>query len=216
MKEIETRGNCYLSLPLYGRGDWYYSKDYPSGDLYEAEEIWKDGKIPSGTSLFLIRYPEGKAVEPIARREGLVLEDPVYCEGYLYLLSVDFTEKTVHIDRFSCDEETLERVAAMPLEEIPDCYNLKLHAAPVMLSRQAGDGTFDILWPERERFSIGNRESFYLRDGEKLFFSSWEEDPEYREEVIVRDLEGRLISRMDGDIWVMPNGEHWHLGGKAK
>ena len=27
---------------------------------------------------------------------------------------------------------------------------------------------------------------------------------------------GVYISRMDGDIWVMPNGEHWHLGGKAK
>ena len=42
IKEIKTGGISYLA-PLDGSEDWYWGTDFTSGDLYEAEELWRDG-----------------------------------------------------------------------------------------------------------------------------------------------------------------------------
>lgn len=42
MKEIETHGILDLQ-PLWG-SPWYWGTDYASGDLYEAEELYRDGQ----------------------------------------------------------------------------------------------------------------------------------------------------------------------------
>ena len=48
---------------------------------------------------------------------------------------------------------------------------------------------------------------------DKLYFSSWHEDPNYREEVIVRDVHtGRIVDRIPGSTAVMPDGQIWLLG----
>ena len=213
MKEIRSRGNDYLEKVLYGDGTWYYSMDFPSGDLYEAEEIFSDGKIPSGTALFLISYPDGKVYEPLPKHEGVVIETPIWAEDAVCLLSVDFPNGLIMIHKFFPDTRQVSKIAELPLSEVKDCYNLKLHAEPLTLSRQGQDDVLDIVWPEKGSIKMGPHESFFLRKGEKLVFSSWEEDPDYRTETVIRDLSGNELSRMDGDIYVMPNGEWWHLGG---
>lgn len=63
---------------------------------------------------------------------------------------------------------------------------------------------------------MGDHDSFYLRDGDKLYFSRWYEegdDADYRywEETVVRDLTGEIIEVYPGDVRKMPNGEMWHL-----
>ena len=59
-------------------------------------------------------------------------------------------------------------------------------------------------------------DSFFLRDGNKLFFNRWHEEGEgenykYWEETIVKDLSGNVIEKLPGDVMLMPNGELWHL-----
>ena len=59
-------------------------------------------------------------------------------------------------------------------------------------------------------------ESFFLRAGERLFFSKWYEegdgeDYHYWEETVIRDLRGNVVEILPGDIQMMPNGELWHL-----
>ena len=66
------------------------------------------------------------------------------------------------------------------------------------------------------RKTIGDHDSFFMRDRERLFFSRWYEEGEgadykYWEETIVRDFSGEVIETLPGDIMQMPNGEMWHL-----
>lgn len=213
MKEIRSKGNSGLESIRYGDGKWYYSKDYPSGDLYEAEEIYSGGKIPAGTTLLLISYPDGTVYEPLPEQEGVVIEDPVYADGAVYLLSVDFPKGLIRIHRFDTGTGQTEKTVELSLSEVKDCYNLKLHAEPLTLTRQGQENVLDLIWPEKGSIQMGPHESFFLRKDDRLVFSSWEEDPDYRTEIVIRDLSGKEQCRMDGDIYVMPDGEWWHLGG---
>ena len=42
MKRIETQG-IYCIEPLDGSREWYWGMDYTGGDLYEAEELFRQG-----------------------------------------------------------------------------------------------------------------------------------------------------------------------------
>ena len=42
MKRIITNGIADLE-PLAGSSEWYWGADYTSGDLYEAEELFRSG-----------------------------------------------------------------------------------------------------------------------------------------------------------------------------
>ncbi|MBR6147072.1 MAG: hypothetical protein IKQ44_01815 [Lachnospiraceae bacterium] len=92
-----------------------------------------------------------------------------------------------------------------------------MHIAPLTLSRQCGN-EFKIIWPEHVSSQIDDHESFFLRDGEKLFFNRWYEEGEgedykYWEETVVKILKGNVIEILTGDVMLMPNGEIWHLKG---
>lgn len=132
-------------------------------------------------------------VEPVPRTPGTYLDAPVFMDGSIYFLQ------------------------ELPLAAVRDCYNLRLHTAPLCLTRQGGEGAFEIVWPEKVCFAMDPHESFFLRDGDRLYFSKWYEegdDADYRywEETVVRDLKGDLVEVLSGDLQVMPNGEVWHIG----
>ena len=130
---------------------------------------------------------------------------------------MDFPAGRITILRFDCSRLTADTAAELPLAAARDCYNLGLDVSPLTLRRQGGtDGLFEILWPEKLAFPLGEHESFFLREGEKLFFSRWHEEGEgedyrYWEETVVRDLKGKITEVLPGDLQVMPNGEVWHL-----
>ena len=146
--------------------------------------------------------------------EGTVLGEPVYYDGVISVAAVDFNAEEIRILNFDCAGREVTEAAVLPLSSVEDCYNLRLHVHPLTLSRQPNDGTFDIVWPERKRLTITENESFFLRDGNKLFFSRWYEDPDYREEVVIRDADsGEILEVLPGDIHVMPDGEFWYLKG---
>ena len=43
IKKIHTGGITYIQ-PLTGTDEWYWGTDYTSGDLYEAEELYRDNE----------------------------------------------------------------------------------------------------------------------------------------------------------------------------
>ena len=43
MKTIETNGITFIKPVPDGTSEWYYGISYEHGDLYEAEEIFKNG-----------------------------------------------------------------------------------------------------------------------------------------------------------------------------
>ena len=217
MKTIETEGITDINLIPYGTDEWYYGISHEHGDLYEAEEIFKAGHEVDGRELILIHYPDGEVYRPIPKKSGIYPAEPVYYDDSIYIPSVDFPNGLIRILKFYCDNKETITLEELPLSRVKDCYNLRLDIAPLTLTRQCvGTNEFEILWPERVSFSMGDHDSFFLREGDKLYFSRWHEEGEgedyqYWEETVVRSLEGEITEILVGDVRIMPNGEMWHL-----
>lgn len=211
MKRIITNGITNLE-PLAGSSEWYWGTDYASGDLYEAEELFRSGHPIRKNRLILVRRPEGTVYEPVHAKPGQYLGRPVYHNGQVVLLLVDFPQEEIHILIFRETDGTTEPLAMLPLSIVEDCYNLMLEASPLILTRSAHDNKFQILWPERRDFAIEDHEIFEFLEGNRLYTSAWYEDPDYREELLVRDYDtGELLERIPGNFRRMPDGQNWLL-----
>ena len=211
MKRIITNGITNLES-LDGSSEWYWGADYASNDLYEAEELFRSGHAVDKNRLILIHRLEGKVYEPVCTKPGQYLGKPVYHNGQIVLLLVDFPKEEIRILIFREAEGTTEPLAVLPLSIVEDCYNLMLEASPLMLTRSAHDNKFQILWPERRDFAIEDHEFFEFLDGNRLYTSVWYEDPDYREEVLVRDYDtGEVLERIPGSLRSMPDGQNWLL-----
>jgi hypothetical protein len=188
---------------------------YEHGDLYEAEELFRDGKPVNGRNLCLVHYPDGEVFFPVPKTEGHYSETPVYFEGGIFIIDVDFLQGLIRIMRFDCGDHSIRVHAEIPLSAVKDCYNLQLHISPLSLTRQC-DNTLEIIWPEKLSIPINDHDSFFLRDGEKLYFNRWHEEGEgadyrYWDETIVRNLAGDVTETLPGDVMLMGNGELWNL-----
>ena len=215
MKTINTGGITYIDLIPYGTDEWYYGISYEHGDLYEAEEIFRAGQDVEGRNLILIHYPDGEVYRPVPKMPGIYPAEPVCLDGSIYILIVDFPGSLIQIMRFGCISRETEIIAELPLSSVRDCYNLHLDTAPLTVTRQCvGRNEFEIIWPEKVQLEMGDHDSFFLRDGDRLFFSRWHEDEDgsnYYEETVVRDLTGEILEVLPGDVRIMPNGETWFL-----
>ena len=81
----------------------------------------------------------------------------------------------------------------------------------ITLTRQTGQ-RFQVLWPEKADFPIHPAESFCCREGDKLYFSRWYEDPDYREETVVRRMpDGEILDSFPGSLLELPDGRQWLL-----
>lgn len=211
MKKICTYGIPYIE-PLNGSGGWYWGSDYTHGDLYEAEELFRDNHPVRCSRLVFVHAPDGRVMEPVKGREGQYFGRPAFCDGKIQILLIDFQEERIRILQYVDAAEQIALRCELPLSVVRDCYNLNIDQAPVMLTRQGGDGSFQILWPEKAEFKIGENESFFYRDGDKLYFNRWLEDPVYREEVIIRSFpSGEIQECFPGTLWELPDGQKWIL-----
>ena len=218
MKQIDTQGISYIEPVPGGTSEWYFGISNEHGDLYEAEELFRDGVPIEGNTICLIHYPDGEVFWPVPKEVGTYSEKPVYLDGGIYVLNVDFRCGRIRIFSFNCNSRETELFQEMPLGSIKNCYNLQLHTAPLSLTRQGNEDVFEIIWPEQVSFAMHPHESFFMRDGGELYFNKWYEEGEgqnyrYWEETVIRDLEGRILRTFSGDVMVMPNGEKWYLKG---
>ena len=210
MKQIHTGGISYLA-PLPGSRDWYWGTDHTSGDLYEAEELYRDGHRIGQTRLILVHRPDGRVVEPVSAGAGQYFGRPAFDGGDPVILLADFPAGEIRLLRFDDARGRVVPIVSLPRSAVEDCYNLMPHSSPLCLTRQTAE-RFQILWPERAEFAIHPAESFCFRDGEMLYFSRWYEDPDYREEVVVRRMpDGRIVDQFRGALNEMPDGQHWLL-----
>lgn len=213
MKKINTQGITDIS-PIEGGTEWYWGTDVTGGDLYEAEELFRsEGQSIRRNRLVLIHYPDGRVVEPVAAKDGQYFGIPVREGHKIDILLADFSEGELQILQFDDTAETVSLLAAIlfPLAQAQDCYNLMLKLSPLMLTRQ-DDSKLQILWPEYMEYEMGAEEAFLFREGERLYFSAWYEDPDYREEILVRKADtGEMIERISGNAMRMPDGQVWVL-----
>lgn len=211
IKDLDLSGITYLHA-MEGTELWYYGLDHLSGDLYEAEELYNLGWEVKGSSLFLVRYPEGDVFNPIKKKKNTSLVQPVFYKGVISFPEVDFESGVVRVHSFDCESHETSTVAQVPLKEIEDCYNLRVCVWPLTLIRSDNKGNLDIIWPEKKRLEVTLREALDFRENDKLVLSRWEEDPDYREETVIRDFNtGEILKVMPGNIMLMPDGSQWHI-----
>ena len=209
VKRIPTGGIGYLH-PLTGSPDWYWGTDHTHGDLYEAEELWQTGRPIRQNRLILVRRETGEVLEPIRAKPGQYFGQPGFADGRPLLLLADFPAGEIRLLACSAEADTVEPIVTLPRSAVKNCYNLMPHFSPLCLTRQTADA-FEIVWPERVSFPIAPQETFCFRDGERLYFERWYEDPDYRTEVVVRDLDGNILDQRPGAAQQMPDGQLWTL-----
>lgn len=211
MITIATHGITYIE-PLEGSCEWYWGTDYIHGDLYEAEEVYHEQHPMNCNRLVFVHYPDGRVVEPVKGNMGQYFGRPIsYC-GKAQILMADFPKSTLYIFQYDEAADQVAETAALPLAVAGDCYNLMLKRYPLMLTRQANDGEFQIVWPQKVEFDIGETESFVERKGNRLYFCRWHEDPDYREEIVVRNYPaGEIVKVIPGSLMTMPDGQMWNL-----
>lgn len=208
---IKTDGITNLER-LEGTDRWYWGTDYASGDLYEAEELFRSGHEINKNRLIFVSYPQGQIYEPVKAKQGQYLGRPVCYQKEIFWLVVDFPEHKILIYKCSADMDKAEIYVKRSLDEVKDCYNLMLVTEPLTLCRQGHENRFQIVWPQKGDFCIDSRESLYLRDKDKLIFSKWYEDCGYYEETIVRKYPtGEVLEKYDGTFMAMPDGQKWML-----
>ena len=171
MKTVDIQGITHIEPVPEGTSEWYYGISYEHGDLYEAEEVFRAGETVKGNTVCLIHYPDGEVFWPVPKKTGTCSEKPVFLDERIYLLNVDFQSGQICIFRFDCGSHEAELFKELPLSAVKSCYNLQLHSSPLSLTRQGEEGVFEIIWPERVSFALEPHESFFLRDGENLYFS---------------------------------------------
>lgn len=207
-RRIPTGGITYLErLP---GSPWAWGTDYTSGDLYEAEDLYRNRHRIQENRLILVHAQEGRVAEPVRAKPGQYFGRPAWDGDRLVLLLADFPAGEVRLLTWR-EGEAVKPLVTLPRGSIPDCYNLMPHTAPLCLTRQA-ENRFQLLWPEKADFPIAPQETFCLREGETLVFSRWYEDPDYREEVVLRNLAGEVIDRFPGCLHTLETGENWLLG----
>jgi hypothetical protein len=210
IRRVPAGGIAWLQ-PLRGSGCWTWGTDYTSGDLYEAEELYGDGHRIRRNRLIFVHCPDGRVAEPVKAKDGQYFGSPAFDGGCPVILLADFPAGELCILRYDDARGEVTPIVTLPRSAVEDCYNLMLHRAPLMLTRQTSE-RFQVIWPEKADFPIHGAESFVFREGDRLYFSRWYEDPDYREEVVVRRFPtGEIIGRFHGSLNEMPDGQHWLL-----
>lgn len=211
LRQIHT-GGIYNLYPLEGSSQWYWGMDCTGGDLYEGEELFTDGHKVDRTRLIFIHQPDGKVVEPIPSKKGQYFGRPLFYENKIILLVADFPEKQLRILSYDPETEAISTLATLPRSITEDCYNLQLKLFPLMLVRQGQENTLEILWPVQKTYAMDLRESFRYRHGDELYFETWYEDPDYRDEIVIRDFyTGNVLKRLPGILMTTPGGDIWML-----
>lgn len=193
-----------------GTDSWYYGQLTPCSE--PSEVITYNGNYP-GTKLYLISYPSGEVFEPFPQEKDVFLEIPVYerASDSFGILRYDFKNNIMQATQYFPNTGELQILAEFPISTLGDLINVRMIVSPfAVVKYDFIDETVDFLWPKKIRFSYEEHETLDFQFGDKFYCFKWIEDPNYREEVIVRDAKnGNILNRIPGYVRVMPNGEFW-------
>ena len=120
---IPTGGIGHLA-ELEGSGGWYWGSDFAQGDLYEAEELYRDGHPIRCNRLIFVHAREAKVHEPLPPREGCYFGPPLYDGGTLVMLRADFPAGALELLRYDPATSEVTPIVTPPRSAVKDCYNL--------------------------------------------------------------------------------------------
>lgn len=208
IRRFKTENPYSITLNYIDGSEGWHCIAAPNADIYEAEEIFKDDGVFGGNSVKLVNFSKDEEHILFEKRENLCIGEPIWDGKAFYFITVDFDENAVRIYRYFTESRKKEKISCIELSSIKDCYNLRLALSPLTLVRGNFDGSnmTEVIWPKKTEFKTEDRESFDFRDGDLFYFSKWYEDPDYHEEVIVKDFKGNIVERFPGSIHYLKDG----------
>lgn len=195
-----------------GTASWYYAQWSPCLEAYEVPDF--KNNYP-GTRLCFIEYPSGKVFEPLKPQKNVFLERPVYDtqDHSLGIIRYDFNTETLQLISFKPEHSSMQVLVEMPFSKVGDMVNVRLETSPFVLTKHdVHNNIVDFLWPLEMHLQLEENESLSFQDNGKLYTSKWIEDPDYREEILIRDAKtGEILERSPGYFKRMPDGSIWQM-----
>lgn len=195
-----------------GTDSWYFGHWTPCAEAYEVPEF--KNNYP-GTKLYLVEYPSGKVFEPFKQEKNVFLEWPIYeqKEQSFGIIRYDFNKEIVQVFSFKPEGSSVTLLTELPFSKLGDMGNVRILTSPFALVKHDVHGNaVDFLWPKEMHLQLEENETLVFQDEGKLYLSKWIEDPDYREEIIVRDTEtGQILERSPGYLLRMPDGSIWQM-----
>lgn len=191
---------------------WYYGQWTPCSEAYEVPDFKND--YP-GTRLYFIEYPSGKVFEPIKQEKNVFLERPIYDhkDNSFGIIRYDFNREIIQVLLFKPELSSVKVLTEMSFSKVGDMINVRLITSPFALVKyDVQSDVVDFLWPKEMKIQLEENEGLDFQDDGKLYMSKWIEDPEYREEIIIRIAEtGEILERSPGYLRRMSDGSVWKM-----
>lgn len=198
-----------------GTDSWYFGQWTPCSEAYEVREF--KNKYP-GTKLYFIEYPSGKVFEPIKQEMNVFLERPIYehKDNSFGIIRYDFNKEVIQVLIFKPECSSVKILAEIPFSKAGDMINLRLIISPfALVKHDVHNNAAQFLWPKETNYKFEENESLDFHDNGKLYLTKWIEDPDYCEEIIVRDaITGQILESSPGYLRRMPDGSIWKMTSK--
>lgn len=100
----------------------------------------------------------------------------------------DFNKEVIQVLIFKPECSSVKTITEIPFSKVGDMINLRLINSPfALVKHDVHNDAVEFLWPKESNYKFEKNESLYFQDDGKLYLTKWIEDPDYREEIIVRD-----------------------------
>lgn len=210
IKELKECEKIYPEK-IEGTSEWFYCN---LSDGVDVEDILDCQDEYMGNKVYLIHI-SGKIFEPVKQEKNIYLSNPVYNvdDNAFAIVKFDFNKKIIQILKYDIETNHCSVVGEVPLSKGGDLINVGVLQNSYTLVKHENLDDFAIfLYPVEKKIQLEENEVLVLLNDNKLISFKWIEDPDYREEIIIRNFEtNEVLERKDGFNAIMPNGEFWLL-----
>lgn len=193
---------------LEGTDRWGYSQG-PAG--IDADDVPRYDNSFEGTDLYLIELENEKIYQPFPKEKMVYLEEPVYDpkEDCFGLIRYDFTTKIIEAYSYRPLENELTLLTQLPMEKGGDLINLRLLLKPwTLVKHDMQKNQTHFLWPFEASYQWEENEHLNFIDENYFYTSKWVENPDYYEEVRLRDCQtGHIKETYIGSIHLLNKGD---------
>lgn len=191
---------------------------YGLSDFTDSWELkdWQEHGGYQGSVLYLYDLQESKVYIPFKKKKNVIYQMPLFSDGMIYFLQVDYDDNKVNLYRVS-PNIAIEKITDLSIDQV-DLYNIGLTGEGVHITSQ--DESFVCYYPEAFEIKLDVNESVICIDDEKIYISAWIEegvendeitkDYSYYEKIRVKDKAGNLISEEIGSLTQFPDGK-WRI-----
>lgn len=205
----------YFEL-IPGQTRYYYAQT-DSEEFYDIPGWIKENGGYQGSVIHFFDLETGITYIPFPKERNVVYGNPIFCGDYIYFLQGDFNKNTMTLYQYIPDKG-LSPIFKQEINSF-HLYNLHLIGTPVHIISQ--DQKISCYYPEPFECPLALNESLVFIENDRLYFSAWVEEGvenniatdryKYYEKLIIKDLQGNVLSEEVGCLSQFLDGNWWLL-----